>query len=115
MLTNYRAFTSAYAHYFSEESDVKRRRLEVEERRLLLEEKAQVMDMVKVGIYTPRSARQRIKEIDERVKPPTTNYGEPRVQSQGRFQTLSPSPDRCSPPWDIEDPDRSLGGTEDES
>jgi hypothetical protein len=90
----------------------------VEEWRLFLEEKAQVMDMVKVGIYTPRSARWRIEEIDEHEKILTPNHAEIQVQSpsgsQGRFQTLSPTPDHHSPSWDIENLDHPLNNTEDD-
>ena len=115
---NFRVFTSVYARHFSEESNAKRRRLEVEERRLLLEERAQIMDMVKFGIYTPRSARRKIERIDKRTESSTLDNGDMLIGSplgsQDRFQTLSPSPDRQSPTWSIEDPGRSLDDTEEE-
>lgn len=115
---NFRAFTSAYARHFSEESDAKRRRLEVEERRLLLEERDQIMKMVKFGIYTPRSAHRRIERIDRHTESSTLDNGGTLIGSplgsQGRFQTLSPSPDRQSLTWSIEDTDRSLNDSEDE-
>lgn len=89
----------------------------MEERRVSLDEKAQVMEMVKAGIYTPRTARRLIEKIDKRARPPTLHCGDAynslmRIQSpsgsHSRSQTRSPSPDRRSLSWDIEDPDHRL-------
>ena len=75
----------------------------MEERRVSLEEKAQVMEMVKVGIYTPRTARHRIEKIDH------------SIGSQHQHQVHSPSVDGRSSPWDIEDPGHPLNEFEEEN
>ena len=108
---NNRAYISASSNFFSGESEVKRRRLEVEERRLLLDEKAQVIQMVNVGVYTPRTARRRIDEIDQRMKRSTfeisptlssrtLSRSSSGSHSQRRMQ--SPSLDHHSISWDAD-------------
>ena len=117
-----RAYLSASSNFFSEESEVKRRKLDVEERRLLLDEKAQVVQMVTVGVYTPRTARRKIEEIDRRMKPsalettpdPQT-LGQSPSGSYNRYRTRSLSLDRHSISWDIEDPNKSLDNDDEEA
>ena len=116
---NNRAYISASSNYFSGEGEVKRRRLDIEERRLLLDEKEQVIRMVNIGVYTPQTARDKIEEIDQRMRLPaleTTHgsqmQGQSPLGSHGRYQTRSPSPGHHSPSWDIEDPDKSLDDNE---
>ena len=74
----------------------------MEERRVSLEEKAQVMEMVKLGVYSPRTARQRIEKIDQ------------SSGSHDQRQVCHPSMDCRSPSWDIEDPERFLNESEEE-
>jgi hypothetical protein len=69
--------------------------------------------MVNVGVYTPWTARRKIEEIDRRVEIPTFEImPDPGVSDQshsgshGQRQTQSPSLDRYSQPWDIEDSDK---------
>lgn len=115
---NDRKFASVYANYFSEESNVKHRKIEVEERKLSAKEKDQVIEMVKAGIYSPRSARRKIEDIDSRTRSHADHRNPPDpIQSpptpHGRFQTLSPSPGYQSPRWDAGDSEGSLNDTED--
>lgn len=119
-----RAYISASSNFFSGESEAKRRRLEVEERRLSLDEKAQVVQMVSVGVYTPRTARRKIEEIDQRMKPPAPEtetvpssqmwLSRSPLGSRGEHGTRSPSLDRRSVSWDIEDPEKLLDDGEEE-
>ena len=122
VLTDSRAYVSASLNFFSKETKVKRRKLDVEERRLLLDEKAQIVQMVTVGVYTPRTARRKIKEIDWRMKPPALETmpdpetpGRSPSGSHNRHQTQSLSLDRRSISWDIEDPDKSLDNDDKEA
>lgn len=111
-----RAYISASTKFFSGESEVKRRKLDVDERRLSLEEKAQVLNMVNIGIYTPRTARRKIEEIDQRpsLSARTTQVsGQSPAGSDGRHQTPSPLTGRRSPPWSIEETDGLLDYDED--
>lgn len=114
VLINHRAYISASLNFFSGENEVKRRHLEVEECRLSLDEKAQIVQMINVGIYSPRTARRKIEEIDQRVNPPvlepvpdSPTLGRPPSGSSGQCQARhrSPSLGRHSAPWDSEDPD----------
>ena len=78
---NNRAYISASSNYFSGEGEVKRRRLDIEERRLLLDEKEQVIRMVNIGVYTPQTARDKIEEIDQRMRlPPSKLHMAPRCK-----------------------------------
>ena len=110
-----RVYISASSNFFTGESEVKRRRLEVEERRISLDEKAQILNMVTIGVYTPRTARRKIEEIDQRMKlpalvatPSPQITGQSPSGSHGRYATRSPSMGRDSSPWDIEDTDELL-------
>lgn len=114
LLTNHRTVTSIYSQYFSAESDVKRRRLEVEERKLLLQEKAQILDLFKAGIYTPETAHEKIEKIDRCAKPPsscchdTSNPNAPSqslLGSRGQRCARSPSLDHQSSSCNVEDLD----------
>jgi len=118
--TYHRAYISASSNYFSGESEVKCRRLDVEERRILLDEKAQILNMVTLGVYTPRTARRKIEEIDWCMKfPALVTTPSPHITGQspsgfhGRHGSCSPSMDRQSSPWDVEDMDGLLGDGED--
>ena len=117
MLTNYRVFTSVYSKFFSEENDAKRRRLEVEECRISLDEKAQVIDMVKAKILSPRTARQMISRIDDRTNR-TTEYHNNQSPSGSQTHiepwTRSPSSSHQSLTWDVGDTNHFSNGSEDE-
>jgi len=118
MPTHDRAYISASSNFFSGESEVKRRRLDVEECRVTLDEKAQILNMVTVGVYSPRTARYKIDEIDERMKLPALAITpNPQIAGQppsGPHGTHGPSMVRHSSPWDIEDLDQLIGDGEDD-
>jgi hypothetical protein len=115
VLINCRAFMSVYSKFFSEENDAKRRWLEVEECRLSLNEKAQVIEMVKANILSPRTACRMISRIDDRTNQ-TTQYHKDSSESQIYIEpwTRSPSPGRRSLTWGIEDANCSPNRSEDE-
>jgi len=75
--------------------------------------------MVTAGVYTPRTARCKIEEIDKRMKLPaleiTSNSrttGRSLSESNGLYELRSPT-DRHSSPWDIEEMDMLADGGED--
>jgi hypothetical protein len=117
-----RAYLSASSNFFSEESEVKRCKLDVEEHRLLLDEKAQVVQMVTVSVYTPRTAQRKIEEIDQCMKPSALKTtpdpqtpGQSPSGSYNQYWTRSLSLDRHSISWGIEDPDKSLDDDDEEA
>lgn len=98
--------TSVYSQHFSEERDVKRRRL-------ALDEKAQILEMVKMGIYTPQMALKAIEKIDGHSTPPLDNEERSPLRSCHQ-QVQSPSCNHRSPSYDIEYLDNSSQATGDE-
>ena len=113
--TDYRAYISAGTNFFSGESEVKRCKLDVEERRISLEEKAQVLNMVNLSIYTPRTARRKIEEIDQRPSLSARTIevpGQSPTGSDCQYQIPSPLTSCHSPPWRFEEIDGSLDDDE---
>ena len=112
---NNRAYISTSSNYFSGEGEVKHCWLDIEERRLLLNGKEQVIQMINIGVYTPQTAQDKIEEIDQCMRLPTLEtthdsqmWGQSPLGSHGWYQTQSPSPGHHSTSWDIKDPDKLL-------